>query len=305
MLIGIAFKIASAFVFTAMAALVRAAGADAPTGQIVFARSFFAILPLLIWLAFRGEIASSFRDLDPKRHVLRCIFGAAGMFCGFATLARLPLPDATVIGYAAPLLTVVFAAVLLGERVRTARWSAVIAGLVGVVIILWPKLSDGALASAVIGDGPADSTSIGVLLGLVAALLSAGAMIQTRQLARTEPAGTIVFMFSATSAAAGLATSFFGWPALGAQTWAMLIATGILGGIGQILLTLSYRVADASAVAPFDYTTMLWALLIGWFFLGELPSGVTLAGASIIIIAAVALIVWERRLMLRSPEASV
>jgi drug/metabolite transporter (DMT)-like permease len=297
MLLGITFKILSAFTFTAMAALIRAVGETAPTGQVVFFRSFFAILPLILWLAFRGELKSLFATRDPRRHLLRCGFGLASMFLGFAALARLPLPDATIIGYAAPLLTVVMAAVLLGERVRTPRWSAVVVGLVGIIVMLWPRLSDGALASAVAGGGGADKTAIGVLFGLAAAALSAGAMIQMRQLAQTEPPGVIVFIFSAVAAAAGLATLPLGWAPFEASTWVMLVFIGVLGGVGQILMTLSYRVADASMVAPFDYTSMLWALLLGWFFLGELPTGMTLAGASIVVAAALGLIVYERRLL--------
>lgn len=300
MLLGITFKIMSAFAFTAMAALVRAVGDTAPTGQIVFARSLFAILPLALWLAFRGELKSMFATKDPRRHFLRCGFGVVGMFLGFAALARLPLPDATVIGYAAPLLTVVLAAVLLGERVRTSRWSAVLVGLVGIVVMLWPRLSDGALANA--GAGTADQTGLGVIFGLAAATLSAGAMIQMRQLAQTEAPGVIVFVFSAVSAAIGLATLPLGWPAFEAWTWVILVLVGVLGGIGQILMTLSYRVADASMVAPFDYTSMLWALLLGWFFLGELPTGMTLAGAAIVVAAALGLIVHERRLLAVAKE---
>lgn len=302
MLIGITFKVLSAFAFTAMAALVRAVGEAAPTGQVVFFRSFFAILPLVLWLAFRGELKSIIAAQDPRRHLLRCGFGVVGMFLGFAALARLPLPDATVISYAAPLLTVVLAAVLLGERVRTSRWSAVLVGLVGIIVMLWPRLSDGALANAVAVTGTGDETAMGVLFGLAAATLSAGAMIQMRQLAQTDPPGVIVFIFSAVSAAAGLATLPLGWPAFEVWTWLMLVMVGVLGGIGQILMTLSYRVADASMVAPFDYTSMLWALLLGWFFLGELPTGMTLAGAAIVIAAALGLIIHERRLLTVTAE---
>ncbi len=302
MLVGITLKILSAFAFTAMAALIRVVGDTVPTGQVVFARSLFAILPLAIWLAFRGELKSMFFTKDPRRHLLRCGFGVVGMFLGFAALARLPLPDATVIGYAAPLLTVVFAALLLGERVRTSRWSAVVVGLVGIIVMLWPRLSDGALANAIAGGGAGDETAMGVVFGLAAALLSAGAMIQMRQLAQTEPPGVIVFIFFVVSSLAGLATLPLGWPELGPRVWTMLVLVGVLGGIGQILMTLSYRVADISTVAPFDYTSMLWALLIGWFFLGELPSGMTLAGAAIVVAAALGLIIHERRLLTAAAE---
>jgi drug/metabolite transporter (DMT)-like permease len=125
---GIVFKVLSALVFTLMSASVKLVGSDYPTGQLVFFRSAFAIAPLLVWLTWRGDLVPAIRTSHPGGHLLRSVIGTTGMFCGFAALSHLPLPDATAIGYAAPLVTVVLAALILKETVRAYRGTAVLVG---------------------------------------------------------------------------------------------------------------------------------------------------------------------------------
>lgn len=297
MTLGILFKLASAFLFTVMAALIRAVGLGVPVGQVVFARSFFALIPILIWLCWRGVARRALATDRHFGHMARGMIGVASMFLMFAALARLPLPDATALGYASPLFVVIFAAVLLREKIHALRWTAVAVGLSGVLVMLWPQLSTGALA-ALLRHGPqADETAAGVAFALGATVLTAAAMIQIRRLTETEGTGTIVFYFSVWSAVAGLATApLFGWvwPDLG--TGLMLVAMGCVGGVAQILLTESYRRADASLIAPFEYSTILWALAIGFLAFGDLPTGWTAVGGAIVVASGVAVAVRERRL---------
>ena len=166
MIKGVGFKLLSALLFTVMAALIRTVGDAVPTGEVVFARSFFALAPLLLWLALRGDVRAALTTTRPFGHLLRGAVGVVSMFCGFAALARLPLADATALGYASPLITVVFAAVLLGERIHAYRWTAVAVGLSGVLVMLWPQLRTGALAAVFTGDGPADRAAVGAALAL-------------------------------------------------------------------------------------------------------------------------------------------
>ena len=204
------------------------------------------------------------------------------MGLGFAALAFLPLPEATAIGYATPILVVVFAALFLGEQVRLVRISAVVMGLAGVLIVLWPQFGAGAVGTEALGAG----------LALAGAACAALAQIQIRRLVGSERTLAIVFWFSFTATALSLLTLPFGWVVPSPTEAALLIGAGLLGGIAQILMTSAYRFADASVVAPFDYASMLFALVIGYAVFAEVPSASTLAGSAIVIAAGV-LIIWR------------
>jgi drug/metabolite transporter (DMT)-like permease len=286
-LTGITLKVLSALAFTLMSAVIKRVSTDYPVGEIVFFRSSFAIVPLLLWLSWRGDLINAVRTRAIGGHVLRGIVGSCGMFAGFVALSYLPLSDAVAIGYASPLITVVLAALLLKERVRVYRWSAVIVGFVGVLIMLAPHLNAGAIAGGLSGG-----STIGALFSLLAACCSAGATIQVRRLTSTERTGAIVLYFSLLTTALGLSTAVLGWQAPHLDDLGLLVLMGILGGIGQILLTQSYRYADASLVAPFEYTTMVWALLIGWFAFGQAPHSSVVTGG-LIVAAAGLFVLWR------------
>lgn len=286
---AIGLKIASALLFAIMQALVRWMGEAVPLGQIVFFRAAFAILPVVIIFAWRRELLAAVRTNRPSGHLLRGLISVAGMFLNFAALARLPLVDATAISFAAPLITVAFAALFLGERVRVYRWSAVAIGFVGVLVMLWPHFDLQHLLIA----GSA-TTAIGAICALGSAFTNAGSVIQTRILTKTETTSSIVFYFSLICAVGGLATLPFGWIVPNGPQLAALIALGVLGGLAHILLTESYRYAAASVVAPFDYTTMLWAFLLGYALFGEVPTLYVLVGA-IIVAGAGLFVIWRER----------
>lgn len=285
---GIALKLASVLVFIVMSSMIKFTAAHVPPGQAVFFRSFFAIPVIVVWLAMRRELATGFRAVSPIGHVWRGLMGTLAMGMGFAGLGYLPLPEVTAIGYAAPLLTVIFAAMFLGEEVRLFRISAVGLGLVGVLIVLSPRLS------IVSGDTASHREAFGALLVLFGAVCAALAQVFVRKLVQTERTPAIVFYFSLTATVLSLATIPFGWVMPTLTEGLILTAAGLLGGVGQILLTSSYREADASLVAPFDYASMIFALLIGYFVFAEVPTWTMLAGAAIVIAAGV-LIIWRER----------
>lgn len=285
---GIALKLASVLVFIVMSSMIKFTAAHVPPGQAVFFRSFFAIPVIVVWLAMRHELATGFRAVSPIGHVWRGLMGTLAMGMGFAGLGYLPLPEVTAIGYAAPLLTVIFAAMFLGEEVRLFRISAVGLGLIGVLIVLSPRLS------IVSGDTASHREAFGALLVLFGAVCAALAQVFVRKLVQTERTPAIVFYFSLTATVLSLATIPFGWVMPTLTEGLILTAAGLLGGVGQILLTSSYREADASLVAPFDYASMIFALLIGYFVFAEVPTWTMLAGAAIVIAAGV-LIIWRER----------
>ena len=306
---AISLKVMSALLFAVMSALVRFLGEKYPVGQIVFFRSAFAILPVVLIYAWRHELAAAVRTARPFGHVGRGLISICGMFCNFSALARLPIVDATAISFASPLITVALSAVFLKERVRIYRWSAVIAGFVGILVMLAPNFDHSLHAAGA-------ATTFGFVFAIGGAFCNSGSVIQTRRLTQTETTSSIVFYFSVICALAGLATWPLGWLM---PTWPLgwlmptwpgltaLVAVGLCGGVAHILLTESYRLAPASLVAPFDYTSMVWAFLLGYFFFNELPTMFIFIGAAIITAAGLFVIWRERRLgvqRLRAAEGS-
>ncbi|MBO6866273.1 MAG: DMT family transporter [Pseudomonadota bacterium] len=282
---GILLKLGSVALFTVMAALVKAASANIPSGQAVFFRSLFAMPVIIVWLLLRHDLKTGLKTKNPMGHLWRGLIGVTAMGFTFTGLGMLPLPEVTAIGFAAPLLTVVFAAFLLGERVRAFRLGAVAFGLVGVLIILWPLLSVDNLDRAVM---------IGVVVVLLSSVFRALAQIQIRRLAGREETSAIVFYFSLTASILSLFTLPFGWVMPTAQEAAMLIGAGLIGGFAQILLTSAYRYAEAGVVAPFDYASMLFAVVLGYVVFAEVPTVYTLVGSGVVIAAGV-LIIWRER----------
>lgn len=283
---GITYKLISVALFITMSSLVKSVSDTIPPGQTVFFRSAFAVPVILIWLAFRRELHTGLRATKPLGHFWRGLVGTTSMGMGFASLAFLPLPEVTAIGYAAPLLVVVFASMFLGEEVRAFRLTAVFAGLVGVMIVLSPRLS--------VGTDVTTREALGAMLALTGAVCAALAQVTVRKLVMTEQTSAIVFWFSVTAAFLGLLTLPFGWAMPTPREAGILVLTGLIGGVGQIFLTSSYREADASLVAPFDYASMLLALGIGFWVFGEVPTGTMLIGATIVVSAGI-FIIWRER----------
>lgn len=294
---GIALKLGSVLVFIVMASMIKATAPHVPAGQAVFFRSAFAIPVIVVWLAMRRELSTGFKAKNPVGHVWRGLMGTLAMGLGFAGLGYLPLPEVTAIGYTAPLLVVVFAAMFLGEEVRLFRLASVALGLTGVLIVLSPRLT------LLAGEVASHREAFGALLVLGGAIFAALAQVFVRKLVNSENTSAIVFWFSLTATVLSLATLPFGWVIPTATEAIILIAAGLLGGVGQILLTASYREADASLVAPFDYASMLFALLIGYFVFSEVPTWTMLGGAALVISAGI-LIIWrERKLGLERAKA--
>jgi drug/metabolite transporter (DMT)-like permease len=289
--LAVSIKLLSVLLFAVMSTLVRSIGESVPLGQMVFFRSAFAILPIIVIYAWRGELSAAVRTGRPLGHVVRGLISVASMFLNFAALARLPLIDATAISFASPLITVALAAFILKEPVRIYRWSAVAVGFVGVVVMLWPYLNLTALVAA----GSAAST-VGAACAITAAFTNSGSVIQTRRLTDSETTASIVFYFSLICALAGLVSLPFVWSPPSVAELAALIAIGVIGGLSHILLTESYRYAPASVVAPFDYVALLWAFFFGYVLFGEIPTSYVYAGAAIVAASGLFVIWREDRL---------
>lgn len=282
---GVALKVMAIMLFVGMSAIIKATAEEVPPGQAVFFRSFFAIPVILIWLVQRGQLSIGLKAKNPMGHVWRGLFGTTAMGLTFAGLGLLPLPEVTAIGFATPIFTVLLAAVMLGERIRLFRISAVGLGLAGVIIILWPRFGGAQMDNA---------ATFGAMLILGATMLRALVQVHLRQLVQNEHTAAIVFYFSVTASCLALLTAPFGWVVPTGSTIALLVTAGLIGGVAQILVTSAYRFGSVSMLAPYDYTSMLFAIVLGYVLFDELPTAVMLAGSGLVIIAGV-LVIWRER----------
>ncbi len=284
---AVALKLTAVFLFMVMAAMIKEATQAVPAGEAVFFRSLFAMPIILAWIWQRGEMREALIPVNLMGHIWRGLFGTSAMALTFAGLGLLPLPEVTAIGYATPMFTVILAALMLGETVRLFRISAVALGLVGVMIVIWPRLTVGADALGTAG-------TIGALMVLAASLLRALVQIHIRTLVQTEHTAAIVFYFSLTATLLSLLSLPFGWVVPSGRDAGLLIGAGLIGGIAQILVTASYRFGGASMLAPFDYASLIFAAIIGYFVFAEVPTVNMVAGAALVVLGGI-LIIWRER----------
>ena len=268
-LLGIGLRLGAATSFGIMAAMIKLgdqAGISIP--EMAFYRFLFGLPPLLAWMAWTRNFGA-WKTRRPLAHLTRGILGLGTMVLAFTGLTYLPLAEATTISFVAPLFSVMLSALILRERVGRYRWSAVALGFVGVLIVMRP--------------GGGNLPAIGLALALGAALRVALVTITIRQIGRTESTPTTVLWFSLFSIlAVGTFMPVYGqWHDV--RGWTILFALGLSGGIGQLFLTSSLRFAPVPVVVPFDYTQLLWAVLLGWAFWGTHPAATTWLGAAVIV----------------------
>jgi drug/metabolite transporter (DMT)-like permease len=293
---GIALINAAVVIFTAMDAVIKGVSETFPTGQLVFFRNLFAFGPILIFMLHQSQV--QLRTRHAVGHLLRGLFGVSAMYCYFLSYKLLPLSEAIALGLSGPIFLTVLSIPFLGERVGLRRWSACIVGFLGVLVMTRPNFATG-------GAGVWQPEA---LVPLLAAVFYALAMISIRKLTATEASGTIVFYFTLFATLAGLATAPLGavdpelawvWPAGG--EWLIVLTIGLMGGCGQILITIAFRSAPVSVVAPFDYMALVYGFLLGWMVFEEVPDwylmigGATVVASGIYIVHREAVVARQRR----------
>ena len=283
---GINLRILSGLLFAGMFVSVKAVSHNVPVGQIVFFRSFFAIIPLIVFLWLRGEFPHGLATRRPGAHLLRASFGALALFGSFAAIARLNLAEAILISQLSPILLAISAAMLLSERVTKWRIGGLAFGFAGVVVLVWPELTSPAKESGRLA---------GYIIGITAAILTALALIMVRSLSKTESPGAIALYFVLASMVENL-TLPWGWVAPDGSTLWYLILSGLLGGFAHIAMTLAFRYAEASRLAPFEYVALLWPILADVFiFRLSLSTSFVFAAPLILAGAAIAAVEKDKR----------
>lgn len=285
---GIALRLLAMVALSLMFVLVKyIAEADIHIVESLFWRQAVVIPIVFAWALSHGGIAS----LKTRRigaHARRATMGLVGMACNFGGMIFLPMAEATTINLSVPIFAVIFAALILGEPTGWQRWSAVIVGFVGVLVVLNP--------GANFASGFAGAHGAGTLIALGGAIMTALITIAIRDLGRTENATTIVFWFSLLSMLPlGLALPFVITPH-DTREWLLLLGLGCSGAVVQMSLTGALRLAPVAVVIPMDYSALLWSIAAGWWFFGTFPAGTTWIGAPLIIASGLFIAWREHRL---------
>ena len=279
----------SSFSFTLAAALVKAAAPYVPSMEVVAFRSIAAALVMLPLLRRVGGWGA-LRTKRPWGHALRLCFGFIGMITSFYGIAHLPLATNTALGFAMPLFLTALSVPLLGEHVGWRRWSAVLIGLAGVLVMIRPwRGADPAL--------PLFPVAV-VVLGVLAWAL---AMISIRKLgASGESNVAIVLWFAIGSSVVASVLVVPVWVTPAPLQWLELIGVGVISALAQLLMTEAYRTGETTLVAPFEYGAILYTTLLGMLIWGDYPDRWTLAGIAIIVAAG--LYIWRREATMRQPK---
>ena len=252
--------------FGLMAVVIRlASDAGIATVEIAFFRNFFGLLALLPFLHRSGRAV--FRTQQLPRYVVRCAIGVGSMLCGFWAIGHLPMAQAISLSYSAPLFVTIFAVIWLGEVVRRRRWTAVVLGFFGVLVIVRPG-TEGFCA--------------GSLVAIAAAVLSSVVAIQIKQLSRVDAPDTIVFYTYVFWVPLSLVPALFAWHWPQGIEWLWLAAIGVLGTGGQLFWTRALKLGEVSALTPISFMQLPMVTVLAWLLFGELISGWTIAGALVI-----------------------
>src|SRR5690242_9787302 len=288
-LAGIALRLLTALLLAIMFALVKLASTR---GVNVIESLFYRQCGSALCATGLVALGPGFASLRTQRvgaHVGRMALGLGAMGLNFLAFILLPLAEATTIGFSVPIFSVILAAVVLDEPTGKWRWGAVAAGFAGVLVVVQPG----------IGDVPL----LGASVALVAALMTASVTIVIRRLGKTERAATTVFWFAVSSLVPlGLARLVFGGSHERA-TWMIVAGLALAGGLAQLTLTGALRLAPVALVMPMDYTSLLWALLLGSWLFGEVPTPWIWIGAPVIIASGL-VIVWREHRLHRSAALS-
>ena len=278
---GIGFVIFMTICFSSLDASAKYLSNELPLWVLLWGRYFFNFLFVAL-LFLRGAPADIIHTRKLKLQILRSIFLVAATVTFWRALVFLPLADCVVILFVSPLLVTILAAPILGESVGSHRWTAVILGFVGVMVVMRPGITI------------FDWVSI---LPLITALLYAGVQISTRILGRTEGALTTLLYSSTGGVIICTIGVLFFWVTPSFEQWLVLGWLGFLGAVGHYLMIKAYEIAPASLLAPFDYTTLIWATILGFVMFGDLPDAWTVVGAIIIMSSGLYLIRRESRLI--------
>jgi drug/metabolite transporter (DMT)-like permease len=263
--------------FSVMDLLVKWSG-NYPTGEVLFFRGFFGILPTY-FLIPKDKLKTFYKTKRAKEHLFRCLTGLIALIAIVVALRELPLAVVVSLSYAAPLFITILSIFLLNEKVGVFRWLAVLIGFIGVVVISEPGF---------------EKMNIYYILPIIFCIGMAFVTITIRKLSTSEPIWLISIFFTITISIAGLITIPMGWVMPNFQDFILLSLIGVTGGSANLFLTQSYKLSEVSLVAPLKYLSLIFAIFFGYLIWGEVPTFKTLIGAFLVIVAS--LIIFRREI---------
>ena len=275
--LGFLYMFLSVCTFSVMDLLVKWSS-DYPTGEVLFFRGFFGLLPTY-FLIPKNKLKTFYTTERSKEHLFRCLMGLMALIAIVIALRELPLAVVVSLSYAAPLFITVLSIFLLSEKVGVFRWVAVLIGFVGVIIIAEPGFK---------------GMNYLYFLPLIFCIGMAFVTITIRKLSTTEPIWLISIFFTITISIAGLATIPMGWIMPNLEDFILLALIGVTGGSANLFLTQSYKLSEVSLVAPLKYLALVFAIGFGYLIWNEIPTVKTLIGASLVILAS--LIIFKREI---------
>ena len=277
---GVACMIVGCALVTFNDAILKWLTTDLPVGEIMFLRGLFVFLPIVLLAVHEGGL-HRLKIQNPRGQGLRAAIVVTGMFLFITGLSLLPIAEAIALTFAGPLFATALAVPFLGERVGWRRWTAVGAGLIGVLVMLRPGESAFVFAA---------------LLPLGAAVTGAFRDIVTRRLSVSDSSSSILMVTTVAVTLAGAVTAPFGWQA---PTWlevGFLALAGLLLGAAQYLMIEAVRHAEIGLIAPFKYTSLIWAVMAGYIVFGSVPDIWVMVGSSIVIASGLYILHRESRL---------
>lgn len=277
--LGVLYGIASVACFAMMDASVKWLDMF-PVGQVLFSRFFFGLIPILM-LVPRSEFKTFYKTSRPKLHAFRAITGTLAIIALFIALREIPLADVVSLTFGGPIFVTLGSIFFLSEKVGVKRWLAVLIGFFGMLLIVKPAYEE---------------LNIYYIFPIIFCIFFACVALSIRSLSSTEPNYRIALYFSLLSMIVGLLTLPFGWVMPNKFELFLLIFTGLIGSVANILLTVSLRFAEASLVTPTKYLNLVFAILLGYFIWSEIPKLLTLVGAGLIIISSVIIFMRESEL---------
>jgi drug/metabolite transporter (DMT)-like permease len=269
LLLGALFILLAELFFASMGAAVKMVTAELPSEMAVFMRNLFglALMTPLVWRRGLNGLKTGIFHI----HLLRSLAGVSAMYCFFYALAHLQLADGMLLKMTSPLFMPLIAMLWLGEALRRRTLVALAIGFLGVVLVLNPQGEFNAIA----------------LIGLLGGVLASLAKVSLRRLGRSEPSLRVVFYFALLSTLISILPMFWHWQTPDLTQWGLFALVGLMGTLGQLFLTRGYAIANAAAVSPFTYASVLFGALYGYLFWEETISLQFVVGAALIALAGV------------------